>query len=99
MTQENPGIRTFQPGSDEDGFGGDAPPLGSPPVQPTAPTETEPVEIPTDVPVEAEANDEEDVPAALERETEDGPGFDDESELPESDFDGYAEDDVEEEEK
>ena len=38
----------------------------------------------------------EDVPAALERETQDGSGLEnDESELPESDFAGYATDDVE----
>ena len=46
----------------------------------------------------AEANDEEDVPAALERETHDGPGFESEDELPESDFAGFATDDVEEDE-
>lgn len=39
--------------------------------------------------------DDEDVPAALERETEDGSGFESEDELPESDFDGFAESDVE----
>lgn len=74
-------------------------PMASPPVQSPAPEESAPVEMPATVPVEADANDEEDVPAALERETADGSGFEDESELPESDFDGYAEDDVEEEEK
>ena len=42
-------------------------------------------------------HDEEDVPAALARKTDDGPGTDDISSLPESDFDGYAESDVEEE--
>lgn len=70
-------------------------PQGSPPVDATMPDPSlasPPVEAP---PVEADANDEEDVPAALERDTEDGSGFADESELPESDFDGYAEDDVE----
>ncbi|HMT88039.1 MAG TPA: hypothetical protein PKC73_00265 [Dermatophilaceae bacterium] len=51
---------------------------------------------PIDVPNEADANDDEDVPAALERETQDGSGLEnDESELPESDFAGYATDDVE----
>lgn len=34
-----------------------------------------------------ENHDEEDVKAALERETSDGSGFDSEDELPESDFD------------
>lgn len=42
-----------------------------------------------------EDHDEEDVAAALERETQDGPGFDDESELPPSDWDGFATEDVE----
>lgn len=70
-------------------------PQASPPVDATMPDPalaSPPVDV---VPAEADANDEEDVPAALERETEDGSGFEDESELPESDFDGYAEDDVE----
>lgn len=40
-------------------------------------------------------HDDEDVPVALERETQDGPGTDDESSLPESDFDSFAEGDVE----
>lgn len=40
-------------------------------------------------------HDEEDVDAALGRETEDGPGFGDESQLPDEDFDGFATDDVE----
>lgn len=50
-------------------------------------------------PPAAKANhDEEDVKALLERtDTKDGSGFDSESELPESDFDGFPEDDVEEE--
>lgn len=39
-----------------------------------------------------------DVPAALARETADGPGTDDESSLPESDFVSFAEPDVEKEE-
>lgn len=39
--------------------------------------------------------DEEDVKAALERETHDGSGFKSEDELPESDFEGFAEEDVE----
>lgn len=40
-------------------------------------------------------HDDEDVPAALERETSDGPGFESEDELPESNFEGYADSDVE----
>jgi hypothetical protein len=40
-------------------------------------------------------HDEEDVDAALGRETEDGPGFGDESQLPAEDFDSFATDDVE----
>ena len=39
--------------------------------------------------------DEQDVPAALARTTADGPGTDDLSSLPPSDFAGYAEDGVE----
>jgi len=39
--------------------------------------------------------DEEDVPAALKRETQDGPGFDSEDELPPSDFVSFAKGDVE----
>lgn len=39
--------------------------------------------------------DDEDVKAALERETQDGSGFESEDELPESDFEGFAEADVE----
>ena len=39
--------------------------------------------------------DEIDVAAALERETHDGPGFEDDSDLPEPDFDSFATDDVE----
>lgn len=42
--------------------------------------------------------DDEDVPEALKRETADGPGFqglDNPDDLPESDFDGFAEDGVE----
>lgn len=49
---------------------------------------------PTDV--DLENHDEEDVPAALERETEDGPG--DLDSLPDSDFEGFASGDVEEDE-
>lgn len=41
-------------------------------------------------------HDEEDIPEALKRETQDGPGFENEDDLPESDFEGFAEDDVEE---
>lgn len=41
--------------------------------------------------------DEKDVPAALQRVTSDGSGFDSPDELPESDFESFAEDDVEEE--
>ena len=40
-------------------------------------------------------HDEEDVKSALERETHDGSGFDSEDELPESDFDSFSEDGVE----
>lgn len=43
----------------------------------------------------AEDHDHEDVPAALERQTDDGPGFENESELPAETFESYAEDDVE----
>ena len=39
--------------------------------------------------------DDEDVPEALKRETADGSGFDDENELPESDFVAFSQDDVE----
>lgn len=39
--------------------------------------------------------DDTDVESALKRETQDGPGFDNEDDLPDSDFDGFAEDDVE----
>lgn len=43
--------------------------------------------------------DDEDVKAALENSnTADGPGFEVEDDLPESDFDGFAQDDVENEE-
>jgi hypothetical protein len=44
-------------------------------------------------------HDDEDVPAALERATSDGPGFDSKDELPESDFVAFAEDDVEQTEE
>jgi hypothetical protein len=44
-------------------------------------------------------HDDEDVPAALKRETSDGPGFDSEDELPESDFESFSEDDVEQTEE
>lgn len=40
-------------------------------------------------------HDDEDVPEALKKETEDGPGFKSEDELPESDFVAFAQDDVE----
>lgn len=40
-------------------------------------------------------HDKEDVKSALERETHDGPGFDSEEELPESDFDSFSEENVE----
>jgi len=39
--------------------------------------------------------DETDVPAALERVTQDGSGFDREDELPQSDFESFATDGVE----
>lgn len=78
-------------------------------VTPESPvTDAQPVEVgpdptlaaePTDVaPETAEANDE-DVEQALEHETADGPGFESEDELPESDFDGYATDEVEQDEQ
>lgn len=40
-------------------------------------------------------HDDEDVPAALARTTQDGPGTDDLDSLPSSDFAGFAEDGVE----
>jgi hypothetical protein len=40
-------------------------------------------------------HDDTDVEAALKRETADGSGFDNEDELPESDFDSFSEDGVE----
>jgi hypothetical protein len=40
-------------------------------------------------------HDEADVERALKRETADGPGFDNEDDLPESDFESFAEDGVE----
>lgn len=48
-----------------------------------------------------EAHDHEDVDACLKRETQDGSGLEnnDETKLPESDFDSFSEDDVEEETK
>lgn len=46
---------------------------------------------------EGQSYDDEDVPVALERETQDGSGFTDESQLPAEDFDGFAEADVEDE--
>jgi len=45
--------------------------------------------------VEVEAHDDTDVEAALQRETQDGSGFESEDELPESDFAGYATNEVE----
>lgn len=42
-----------------------------------------------------ESHDEEDVDNALTRETQDGSGVESEDDLPESDFDSYATDDVE----
>lgn len=50
----------------------------------------------TELPVDETDHDEEDVKAALERSTTDGSGFDNESDLPAEDFDGFAENDVEE---
>ena len=70
--------------------------LASPPVDAPVVPDSAPIDAGVDVPNEADANDDEDVPAALERETQDGSGLEnDESELPESDFAGYATDDVE----
>lgn len=71
------------------------------PVEPTSNVTPDPAETPeptpnTDpVPEGFEPHDDEDVPAALERETQDGSGFEDESELPDEDFAGFATDDVE----
>lgn len=74
--------------------------LASPPVDAPVVPDSAPIDAGVDVPDEADANDDEDVPAALERETQDGSGLenDDESSLPESDFAGYATDDVEDDE-
>lgn len=44
-------------------------------------------------------HDDTDVESALQRETEDGSGFESEDELPESDFVSFAEDGVEEDTK
>lgn len=49
----------------------------------------------SETPTTAEAFDETDVAAALERETADGPGFTSEDDLPAEDFAGYTDDDVE----
>ncbi len=49
-------------------------------------------------PIDLENHDEDDVKAALQRDTQDGPAFSDESELPESDFESFAEEGVEKEE-
>lgn len=69
--------------------------MASPPVDAPVVPDSPPVDAGVDVPETAESNDEEDVPAALERETQDGSGFESEDELPESDFVGFATDDVE----
>ena len=74
-------------------------PVEAPVVTPSETPEVPPVTPNTDpVPEGFEPHDEEDVDAALGRETEDGPGFGDESQLPPEDFDGFAESDVEEDE-
>jgi len=71
------------------------------PPAPAAPLQVDALEVPpvtpnTDpAPEGSEPHDEEDVDAALGRETEDGPGFGDESQLPPEDFDSFAEADVE----
>lgn len=66
--------------------------------QPTPAPELEQSDpVPAGVDV-AESHDEEDVPEALKRETQDGPGFNDVHELPAPDFDGFPTDDVETEE-
>lgn len=86
-----------QPGSDQDGFGGDAPEPAPQPITDVAvdPANDPPVTPNTDpAPEDSEPHDE-DVDAALGRETEDGPGFGDESQLPAEDFDGFASEDVE----
>lgn len=48
-----------------------------------------------EVPETSEPHDEEDLPEMLKRETQDGSGFTDESELPDEDFVSFAKDDVE----
>ena len=74
----------------------------TPVVEPTpAPTTPEPVleqSDPVPAGVDLTDHDEEDVAEALKRETHDGPGFNDEHELPAPDFDGFPADDVETEE-
>lgn len=40
-------------------------------------------------------HDDDDVPATLERETQDGSGFEEEDELPPSDFESFSQDEVE----
>ena len=71
-------------------------PEPAPVVTPSPELETPPVTPNTEPTPEGwEPHDDEDVDAALGRETEDGPGFGDESQLPAEDFDGFATDDVE----
>lgn len=84
-----------QPGADEDGFGGDAPEPALNPEQVEAGNQDQP-ETPNTAPETAESHDDEDVPAALQRTTDDGPG--NLQNLPAEDFAGFAEDDVEEDE-
>lgn len=71
--------------------------VASTPAPVTASVDPSSAPEPADGGVTLSAHDEEDVDAALGRKTQDGPGFGDESQLPESDFDGFASDDVEEE--
>lgn len=44
---------------------------------------------------EEQTHHDDDIVPALSRKTQDGPGFDSEDELPESDFEAFATDDVE----
>lgn len=71
------------------------------PAEPTTDVTVDPAEVPdvtpnTDPePEGSEPHDDTDVDAALGRETMDGPGFGDESQLPDEDFESFAESDVE----
>lgn len=71
------------------------------PAEPTTDVTPEPADTPevtpnTDPEPEFDGfHDADDVDGALSSESEDGPGFGDESQLPESDFQGFASEDVE----